>query len=127
MGFAGPRVGVGTITPVEPSATNERTELMDAVSLATVTAAALAPYLSYLLKGAQFFGEKVVGAAAEGVGKFGFRKATELWEHMKARSADTPKLAKAAELVAMDSTDQDALKLLAKAILDLFSKDSTVR
>lgn len=100
---------------------------MDAASLSTVTAVALAPYISYLLKGVQFVGEKVIGAAADGIGKLGFRKATEIWERVRSRSADMPKLAKAAELVAVDSTDQDSLKLLAKAILDLFSKDNAIR
>lgn len=86
------------------------------VEIATATAATLAPYLPYAIKGGKAVGEKLIEEVGKVGGEAAWEKAVALWDNLKRHFGEKPELEQTARLVAMQPEDSTYQKVLAKTL-----------
>lgn len=97
------------------------------VEIATATAATLAPYLPYIIKGGQAAGEKIAEAFGKTSGEAAWKKAGAIWNKIKEHFGEKPELEQAAGLVAMQPEDRSYQTALAKSIASYIETRTDLR
>jgi hypothetical protein len=84
------------------------------VTIGTAAASVLAPFAPYLVEAGKKFSAKV--------GEKAWEQAEMLWKKIQG-SGENPKIKGAAYMVSADPTNEETLKLLAKALAEKFEED----
>lgn len=82
------------------------------IQIATATAAALAPFMPFLVEGLK----SAFSGFGDSAGKAAYENAVAIWNKIKSKSGDDSKLDRIALVLAADPKDEDAKGMLAKAV-----------
>ena len=99
---------------------------MDIAQLAAQTAAVLAPFLPYLIKGGKIAAKKAFEKAGEKFTEEGWEQAEKTWGKLKPKVESKPAAQDALEEFVKDPNEEDALPALRQQLKRILSEDSAL-